>query len=98
QCRIWLSDGNTVDPPGVFFLTCVSFMRVILESAMKLVLKRKDEMAEKPASKRRPTLDEMLDEALGKTFPASDPVALTQPSKTTRTTEGSRKLRARKGT
>jgi hypothetical protein len=37
----------------------------------------------RPAPQRRPTLvavDALLDEALAETFPASDPVALTQPS------------------
>jgi hypothetical protein len=38
----------------------------------------------KPATKRQPALDAvdaLLDEALDETFPASDPVALTQPSR-----------------
>jgi hypothetical protein len=65
---------------------------------MKPVPKRKEEAIEKPTPKRQPTLDEMLDEALDETFPASDPVALTQPSKTIRARAGVRKLAARKGT
>jgi hypothetical protein len=52
---------------------------------MKTVPKLKAEKPTKtPAPKREPALlaiDEMLDEALDKTFPASDPVALTQPSR-----------------
>jgi hypothetical protein len=39
--------------------------------------------AKRPAPKRPPALvaiDALLDEALAETFPASDPVALTQPS------------------
>ncbi len=34
-----------------------------------------------PAPKTQPRLDELLDEALEDTFPASDPVSITQPSK-----------------
>ncbi len=52
---------------------------------MKTVQKPKaDKTTKIPAPKRRPVplvLDEMLDEALEETFPASDPVALTQPSR-----------------
>jgi hypothetical protein len=32
-------------------------------------------------AKRKPKLDELLDEALEETFPASDPVSLSQPAK-----------------
>jgi hypothetical protein len=54
---------------------------------MKTAMKPKAEKAtktRKPAPKRRQaplSVDEMLDEALDETFPASDPVALTQPSR-----------------
>ena len=52
---------------------------------MKTVHKPKaDKTTKIPAPKRQPVpliLDEMLDEALEETFPASDPVALTQPSR-----------------
>lgn len=55
------------------------------KDAMTTVLKLKAEKTTKtPAPKRQPallTIDEMLDEALVETFPASDPVALTQPSR-----------------
>jgi hypothetical protein len=58
-------------------------MSVTLENAMKPVAKRKEkeEAAGKLTPKRRQTLDEMLDEALDETFPASDALALTAPSK-----------------
>ena len=72
--------------------------RVTLENAMKSVAKRKEAAIGKPTPKRLPTLDEMLDEALDETFPASDPVALTAPSKTIRTRAGAEKRAARKGT
>jgi hypothetical protein len=73
--------------------------RAIPENAMKSVAKRKEEEAiGKPTPKRSPSLDEMLDEALDETFPASDPVALTAPSKTIRTRVGAEKPAARKGT
>ena len=65
---------------------------------MKSVVKRKEEAIGKPTPKRPPTLDEMLDEALEETFPASDPVALTAPSKTIRTRGGAEKPAAKKGT
>jgi hypothetical protein len=65
---------------------------------MKPVPRRKEEAIAKRAPKRRPTLDEMLDEALGETFPASDPVALTPPAKTIRTRPRADRLAARKGT
>jgi hypothetical protein len=65
---------------------------------MKSVAKRKDEAVGKPTPKRLPSLDEKLDEALDETFPASDPVALTAPSKTIRTRAGTEKRTARKGT
>ena len=65
---------------------------------MKHVPKRKEEAIEKPAAKRPPTLDEMLDEALDETFPASDPVALTAPSKSIRTQAGAKKRASAKGT
>ncbi len=52
---------------------------------MKAVLKPKADKATKtPAHRRRSAplvVDKMLDEALEETFPASDPVALTQPSR-----------------
>jgi hypothetical protein len=52
---------------------------------MKTALKRKTEKAPKrPAPKFEPTpltVDALLDEALDETFPASDPVALTMPSR-----------------
>jgi hypothetical protein len=51
------------------------------KTTKKLAPKRK---AAKLAPKRqavRIDVDEMLDEALSETFPASDPVALTQPSR-----------------
>jgi hypothetical protein len=55
---------------------------------MKTVLKLKaDKTTKKPAPKLQPVplvidvIDQMLDEALKETFPASDPVALTQPSR-----------------
>jgi hypothetical protein len=67
------------------------------ENAMKPVPKRKEEAVGKPTPKRPPTLDEMLDEALDETFPASDAVAITAPSKTIRTRAGVQKLTAKKG-
>ena len=52
---------------------------------MKTVPKPKaDETTKTPAPKRQTApliIDKMLDEALEETFPASDPVALTQPSR-----------------
>ncbi len=52
---------------------------------MKTAPKHKAEKTTKTsAAKRHPAplnVDEMLDEALVETFPASDPVALTQPSR-----------------
>ena len=52
---------------------------------MKTALKRKAEKTPKrPAAKPQPallTVDALLDEALDETFPASDPVALTLPSR-----------------
>jgi hypothetical protein len=57
---------------------------------MKNALKLKAEKTtKKPPPKRRPAaravdallVDALLDEALDETFPASDPVALTQPSR-----------------
>jgi len=71
--------------------------RAIPENAMKSAAKRKEEAVGKPTPKR-PSLDEMLDEALVETFPASDPVALTAPSKTIRARAGAEKRAARKGT
>lgn len=47
--------------------------------------------AKGPATKRQPALDAvdaLLDEALDETFPASDPVALTQPSRRRRAALG----------
>jgi hypothetical protein len=73
-------------------------MSAALENAMRSVAKRKEEAIGKPTSKRPPTLDEMLDEALDETFPASDAVALTAPSKTSRARAGAEKLAAKKGT
>jgi hypothetical protein len=72
--------------------------RAIPENAMKSAAKRKEEAVGKPTPKRPPSLDEMLDEALVETFPASDPVALTAPSKTIRARAGAEKRAARKGT
>jgi hypothetical protein len=72
--------------------------RAIPENAMKSVAKRKEEAIGKPTPKRPPSLDERLDEALDETFPASDPVALTAPSKAIRTRAGAEKRAARKGT
>jgi hypothetical protein len=63
---------------------------VTRRDAMKIALKRKAEKTPKrpapkrPAPKRQPallTVDALLDEALDETFPASDPVALTVPSR-----------------
>jgi hypothetical protein len=65
---------------------------------MKSIAKRKEAAIGKPTAKRPPSLDEMLDEALVETFPASDPVALTAPAKTIRTRTGADKRTARKGT
>jgi hypothetical protein len=54
---------------------------------MKTVLKLKagkTTKTKRPARKRQPAalaVDAMLDEALDETFPASDPVSLTQPSR-----------------
>jgi hypothetical protein len=52
---------------------------------MKPVLKRKAAKTTKKAALKRQSaahaVDAMLDEALDETFPASDPVALTQPSR-----------------
>ena len=39
----------------------------------------------------QPQVDELLDEALEDTFPASDPVSLTQPAKVRAATRGTRK-------
>jgi hypothetical protein len=59
---------------------------------MKTAPKHKAEKTTKPlAPKRHPAplnVDEMLDEALIETFPASDPVALTQPSRRRRGCSG----------
>jgi hypothetical protein len=62
-----------------------------MEAAMKTALKPKaakttktTTKSERPAHPRAPAfvaVDEMLDEALDETFPASDAVALTQPSR-----------------
>jgi hypothetical protein len=65
---------------------------------MKSVAERKEAAVGQPTPKRPPTLDEMLDEALDETFPASDAVALTVPSKTTRRRAAVEKVAARKGT
>jgi hypothetical protein len=65
---------------------------------MTPIVKRKEASIEKPAPQRLPTLDEMLDEALDETFPASDPVALTQPKKSRRTRGGVEKVTPTKGT
>jgi hypothetical protein len=55
------------------------------EMPMKTAVKLKaGKTTKRPAPKRPPTLvavDALLDEALDATFPASDPVALTQPSR-----------------
>jgi hypothetical protein len=64
---------------------------------MKSVAKRKEKAIGKPTPKRPPSLDEMLDEALDETFPASDAVALTAPTRTIRTRAGAEKRPARKG-
>jgi hypothetical protein len=50
------------------------------KAEMKL---KAEKMTKRPLPKRQPAcvaVDELLDEALDETFPASDPVALTQPS------------------
>jgi hypothetical protein len=65
---------------------------------MKPVPKQKEEAIGKPMLKRPPTLDEMLDEALDETFPASDAVALVLPSKAIPARAGAEKLGARKRT
>jgi hypothetical protein len=61
-----------------------------MEAAMKTALKLKAAKTTKttktkmPAPRHPPAfaaVDAMLDEALSETFPASDPVALTQPSR-----------------
>lgn len=58
----------------------VIFLSVLLgASFMGRVSKRKREVIEKPTPKWPATLDELLDEALGETFPASDAVSLIQP-------------------
>jgi hypothetical protein len=64
---------------------------VTRRDAMKTALKRKADLKRKaektpkrPAPKLQPTLltvDALLDQALDETFPASDPVALTMPSR-----------------
>ena len=72
--------------------------RAMPENPMKSIGKRKKEAIRKPTPKRPPTLDKMLDEALDETFPASDALALTAPSKTVRTGAGAVKVAARKGT
>jgi hypothetical protein len=60
---------------------------------MKTVQKLKADKTTKtkrPAPKRQPAelaVDAMLDEALDETFPASDPVSLTQPSSRRRRAE-----------
>jgi hypothetical protein len=52
---------------------------------MKTILKPKADKTTKMPAPKHPSvplnIDEMLDEALEETFPASDPVALTQPSR-----------------
>jgi membrane carboxypeptidase/penicillin-binding protein len=76
-------------PPGKRYLGTESNSAFTLlrqwRDAMKSALKHKAEKtAKRPAPKRQQTLlavDAMLDEALDETFPASDPVALTQPSR-----------------
>jgi len=62
------------------------------------VAKRKTETIQKPRPRRLATLDEMLDEALDETFPASDAVVLTLPSKTVRVRARTEKRAARKAT
>jgi hypothetical protein len=58
-----------------------------MEAAMNTVKKPKAAKTTKPAKSKAPRhvpaladVDALLDEALNETFPASDPVALTQPS------------------
>jgi hypothetical protein len=51
------------------------------ESLMTSDLKRDEAVIRGPATKQPRRLDERLDEALEETFPASDPVSLTQPAK-----------------
>jgi hypothetical protein len=67
--------------PGRCFLDRMTWRR----DAMKTAPKHKAEKTTKTlAPKRHPApfdVDEMLDEALVETFPASDPVALTLPSR-----------------
>ena len=48
---------------------------------MAIDLKPDQKPIRQPASKRTAKLDELLDEALEDTFPASDPVSLSQPQK-----------------
>jgi len=59
--------------------------------------KRKTETIQKPTPRRLATLDEMLDEALDETFPASDAVVLTLPSNTARIRARTEKLAGEKG-
>jgi hypothetical protein len=72
---------------------CLPHSGMTWRDAMKSALKLKAEKtAKRPAPKRQPqkrqprqstllAVDALLDEALSETFPASDPVALTQPSR-----------------
>jgi len=62
------------------------------------VPKRKTETIQKSRPRRLATLDKMLDEALDETFPASDAVVLTLPSKTVRVRARAEKRAARKAT
>jgi hypothetical protein len=50
------------------------------ESAMTPNLVKAEKPAREPPPRKRKTQDELLDEALEGTFPASDPVAIIQPA------------------
>jgi hypothetical protein len=60
-------------------------MKAVLKlKAEKTKLKAAKTTKKRPAPERQPAalaVDAMLDEALDETFPASDPVSLTQPSR-----------------
>lgn len=61
--------------------TALNLKALNLKAEKKL---KAEKMTKRTLPKRQPalvTIDELLDEALNETFPASDPVALTQPSR-----------------
>jgi hypothetical protein len=71
-------------PPPTLFSKGVRLTPRARRDTMKTAAKLKaTKMTKRPAPTRQPAfvaIDALLDEALDETFPASDPVALTQPS------------------